>query len=230
MLIARAAFLNEVLAERRDFLDNEVVRFTALRADPCVPHKKIARLIDEGRQKEIEFNRVWKLVRALDIVDMIADQIKNEWSWDQCACKRCKYFASEKWLQEQPFDLAPEALPPRRFHTTYPDEEGWGQTAESDEGSNYSCDDSDDDDSDDDDSDDEDSDDGETLQTPRRGDKIDSPITGANSDFDECSQRQAQWLNDIVAAGSPSRVDPSRVLFYSQDTDQSDYIDAIAGV
>jgi hypothetical protein len=221
MLRARVAFLNELLAARRVELDAGIDRFCALRADPRVPRQMVESLLEAGMIDEDTYNEVAHLTMAIDIVDMLADQIKNELSWDRCECQRCKYFASDKWLREQPFDLALETLPPRRYHTTYPDEKGWGQVEDADEDSRYSYECSVDDDSNDDDSD------GEILETPRRAGKVDSPITGANSNFDECSERQTQWLNDMIAAGSPSRADPSRVLFYSQESDD---IDAIAGV
>ncbi|EGZ05201.1 hypothetical protein PHYSODRAFT_534633 [Phytophthora sojae] len=85
-----------------------------MEADPSTPHDTLMNHYKEGLDLQKRYNIVADLATAMDRVDMLADQLKDQAHWT-CSCEKRAYHRSPQWLQEQPLDLAPQALRPRWF-------------------------------------------------------------------------------------------------------------------
>lgn len=111
MIQSRVLYLNAQLEAGRKVLDAHVEVYTAMRADGTVDESKLEDHRLSGFKLEAQYNSALYLSCAMDIVDMIADQLKNQQHWKKCDCGKCCYYRSTAWLRDQPADLTPEPVP-----------------------------------------------------------------------------------------------------------------------
>lgn len=63
---------------------------------------------------DADYNMVVYLSMAMDMVDVLADQL-GDLQGKQCNCSKCAYYCSKEWFAEQSFGMKRKALSPKSF-------------------------------------------------------------------------------------------------------------------
>ncbi|EGZ12249.1 hypothetical protein PHYSODRAFT_456793, partial [Phytophthora sojae] len=78
---ARLKFINSNLLRYREEQDEHIERFIAMEAEPSTPQDTLMNHYKEGLDLQKHYNVVADLATAMDIVDMLADQLKDQAHW-----------------------------------------------------------------------------------------------------------------------------------------------------
>ncbi|KAE9051145.1 hypothetical protein PF007_g33105, partial [Phytophthora fragariae] len=110
---SRLRYYRCLLGRQRVKLDEHIERHIAMKADSNVTDEALERHCKEGLNWQTRRKVMFRLAAAMDVVDILVDQLKNEPHWKKCECAKCAYYSSPQWLQDRPDDLAPKALKPK---------------------------------------------------------------------------------------------------------------------
>ncbi|KAE9329954.1 hypothetical protein PR003_g15444 [Phytophthora rubi] len=114
---SRLRYYRCLLGRQRVKLDEHIERHIAMKADSNVTDEALERHCKEGLNWQTRRKVMFRLAAAMDVVDILVDQLKNEPHWKKCECAKCAYYSSPQWLQDRPDDLAPKALKPKWIRT-----------------------------------------------------------------------------------------------------------------
>ncbi|EGZ06480.1 hypothetical protein PHYSODRAFT_341739 [Phytophthora sojae] len=78
----------ETCMELSEEQDEHIERSIAMEADPSTPHNTLMNHYKEGLDLQKRYNVVADLATAMDRVDMLADQLKDQAHWT-CSCENC---------------------------------------------------------------------------------------------------------------------------------------------
>ncbi|KAE9135551.1 hypothetical protein PF005_g10457 [Phytophthora fragariae] len=110
---ARLRYYRCCLGRQRVKLDEHFERHIAMKADPNDTERHCKEVLNWQTGHKVMFC----LAAAMDVVDILADQLKNEPHWKKRECAKCAYYSSPQWLQDRPDDLASKALKPKWIRT-----------------------------------------------------------------------------------------------------------------
>ncbi|KAG1687306.1 hypothetical protein DVH05_005261 [Phytophthora capsici] len=116
MLQYRLLYLKAFVAEKGKELDTMWNRWIVLRRSSPIEQEKLQYLEEECSGFERSLNDAEKLFMAMNEVDIIADKRRFHDVWRTCLCRKCAYYRSPLWLNEQPVDLTIDSLSPQNLY------------------------------------------------------------------------------------------------------------------